>query len=153
MYAMRYTNPKLCGYIYRRRKKCGKLTCRCAKDDKHRHTSYQLQYREFVGGKWVQRSEYVPKNKVRALRARIKRAKKKDLENQKAVKDLLTSVPRLAKRLEHHDFTAFVEAKELTDRTLKIKPQNLKQLMQITSQIVQISAAILKLKQEDKASL
>ena len=147
---MRYTQPKLCGYIYRRRKKCGKPTCRCAKDDKYCHTSYQLQYREFVGGKWVQRSEHIPKDKVRALRARIKRAKQRDKETKESVKEFLDQAPKLIKRLHNpSDFTALVEVKEITDKTLKIKPQNLRQLMNITSGMVKISAAIL---QVNKAS-
>jgi len=94
MYNLRYSNPKLSGYIYRRKGKCGKPNCKCART-KHRHTAYQLQYRELVGGKWKQRSEYIPKCRVRALRARIKRAKERDREFLAIFKDFLAKNPRL----------------------------------------------------------
>jgi predicted transcriptional regulator len=125
MYEMRYTNPKLCGYVYRRRNKCGKPSCRCAKDNKYKHTSYQLQYRELVKGKWVRRSEYIPKNQVRSLRAKIKRAKQKDKETKEAVKDFLDQVPSLAERLKNPFDTEAGEtiSKALTDlwQSLRMK--------------------------------
>lgn len=95
MYNFRYTNPRLNGYIYRRKKRCGK-------NGQYRYTAYYLQYRERVDGKWKRRSEYVPKNKVRALRARIKRAKQRDREAREIMQSFLSTVPRLVKNLKHN---------------------------------------------------
>ncbi|MBC8462382.1 MAG: hypothetical protein H8D67_30800 [Deltaproteobacteria bacterium] len=148
MYTIRYTDPKLCGYVYRRKVRCGKPTCRCSKLEKYRHSAYYIQYREWVNGKWKRRSEYIPKKKVRAFRARIKRAKQREKETKEAVRLFLDQAPKLIRRLKNpDDFTAIADAKNLTDKALKIKPQNLKQLMQITSGIVNISAALLKVNQ------
>lgn len=82
---LHYANPRLNGYVYRRKKRCGKPNCRCAKDAKYRHTVYQLQYRDL--GK--QRSEHVPKTQVGALRARIKKNKERDKLIRKILKDFL----------------------------------------------------------------
>ena len=100
MYNLRYTTPRLCGYVYRRKVRCGKPNCRCAKDDKYRHTAYYLQYRERVNGKWKRRSEYVPKNKIRALRARIKRAKQRDREIRETTRAVLDLANSVAKNLK-----------------------------------------------------
>jgi len=102
MYNLRFTNPRLNGYIYRRKKRCGYPNCRCAKSEKYRHTAYWLQYRELVDGEWKRRSEYVPKEKVRALRARIKRAKQRDREAKEITQGFLIIAPRLVKLLERN---------------------------------------------------
>lgn len=146
MYAMRRTNPKLCGYIYRRRKKCGKPNCRCAKDDKYRHIAYYLQFREWINGKWKRRSEYVPKSKVRALRARIKRAKQKDLAMQNNTRKFLSQMPRLVKRIKSNplNIAALNDAEKLMN-SLKQNPKGYftkLQIWTIFAQVVDLIAAV-----------
>ncbi len=106
MYNFRYTNPRLTGYIYRRKKRRGK-------NGKYRYTAYYLQYRERVDGEWKRRSEYIPKNKVRALRARIKRAKQRDREAKEILNSFLSTTPRLVKNLKHN--INFDETSKLID--------------------------------------
>jgi hypothetical protein len=59
-----------------------------------------LQYRDLVNGQWKQRTEHVPKNKVGALRARIKKAKQREREWRKIVKDFLATNPPWVKKCE-----------------------------------------------------
>jgi len=144
MYSFRHSKPKLCGYIYRRKVKCGKPTCHCAKDDKHRHSAYYLQYRERINGKWFRRSEYVPRSQVRALRARIKRAKQQDLKMQAQTRKFLSQMPGLIKRIEHNpfDITAIDNAKKLIE-TLNPKPITRLQGWKRFSILVDVLAAVL----------
>jgi hypothetical protein len=145
MYNLRYSNPRFSGNIYLGTHRCGKPNCRCAKSKKYWHSAYYLEYKELVDGQWKRKREYIPKKKVRALRARIKRNKQREKETKKAVKEFLNQVPGLKKRLRNHsDLTARAEAKKLTDKMLEIKPLNFRQLMQITKEMVSISVAPLK---------
>ncbi len=108
----------------------------------YRHTSYQLQYREWVNGKWRKRTQYVPKNKARALRARIKRAKQKDKKTQEAIKEFLNQVPDLEKCLHNPDIETLDDARKRIDKILKIKPLTFQQLCQITAGIINIFDAL-----------
>jgi len=143
---MRYTNPKLCGYIYRRKVKCGKSTCRCTKSKKFRHTAYYVQYRERVNGTWKRRSEYVPKMKVKALRQRIKRAKARDKAMQKNTRDFLFKMPRLVNRIKRNpfDIRALDDAEKLMN-SLKQNPKShltKLQIWTIFAQVVDLIAAV-----------
>jgi len=121
---MRYKTPKIYGYVYRRRKKCNKLNCRCHRNDKYRHTSYQLQYREWVDGQWKQRSEYVQKSKVRALRARIKRAKQKDLERQQSIRNFLEKMPKFINHLKNPpNLAALLTTFDDVEKLIKNRPK------------------------------
>ena len=100
MYHLRHIDPRLTGNVYRHRKKCGKPNCRCAKASKWLHSSYQLQYRVKLDGQWKQRTEYVPKSKVKALRQRIHRAKARDTEIRDIVKQFVKQTPSYVKWLQ-----------------------------------------------------
>ena len=78
MFDLAYYNPKLSGNVYRGTRKCGKNNCRCATSPKNKHPFWRLEYRIRHNGRWRRKREYVPKNKVKSLRQRIKRAKQKD---------------------------------------------------------------------------
>jgi hypothetical protein len=142
MYNLRYSNPRLSGNIIRAKRKCGKANCRCSQSKKYLHPYYYLEYKELVNGRWKRKREYVSKSKVRALRAKIKRAKQKENRDKK----ILKQVPLIAKKLAHNpfDFNTLREVQEVTDKMLKIKPQSLKQLMQVTSGMIDIVAGIIK---------
>ena len=104
MYNLRYYNPRLAGSSYRGARKCGKTNCRCALARKYWHPFYVLEYRERVNGRWERKREYVPKPKVKALRQRIRRAKKRDLQTQQNTRDFLDKVPCLIERIKSNPF-------------------------------------------------
>ena len=64
--------------LVRERVKCGKLSCRCAQDIRHRHGPYlYLRYEEYDRrtGETSYRREYVPANELTRVRQWIWRAR------------------------------------------------------------------------------
>ena len=84
MYDLAYVQPRLGGYVYRTGRKCGHPTCKCASSP-YRHPFYRLEYRIKENGRWQKKREYVTKNKVKALRQRIRRAKEKDRQRRQQI--------------------------------------------------------------------
>ena len=84
MYDLAYVQPRLGGYVYRTGRKCAHPTCKCASSP-YRHPFYRLEYRIKENGRWQKKREYVTKNKVKALRQRIRRAKEKDRQRRQLI--------------------------------------------------------------------
>ena len=104
MYDLRYYNPKMAGNISINRHSCGKPTCRCAKSRKYHHSSYRLQWKKRIDGKWRRKREYVPKPKVRALRQRIRRAKAKDKQRKQQYLHVISEMSRIISKLDNNAF-------------------------------------------------
>lgn len=124
IYHLRYYNPRLAGNIYRSKHRCGRSNCKCAKSKKYWHPAYYLEYRQRVDGQWKRRREYVPRSQVRALRARIKRAKQRDLQMQKNTRDFLSKMPSLVNHIKRNplDIRAIDDAEKLMN-SLKQHPK------------------------------
>lgn len=76
-YSFRYINPKLTGIVVKEKIKCGKPNCRCNNGKPHKYYFYHY-FRRLLKGVWRLNKQYVPKNKVKYLRKKIKLAKEKE---------------------------------------------------------------------------
>ena len=103
-YYLRYYNPRLSGYVYRSRRPCGKSNCKCSQGRNNWHPYYYLTYTERVKGKSVNRWEYVPKPKVKALRQRIRRAKAKDKQRKQQYLHVISEMSRIISKLDNNAF-------------------------------------------------
>ena len=102
MFDLAYYNPKLSGNVYRGTRKCGKNNCRCATSPKNKHPFWRLEYRIRDNGRWRRKREYVPKNKVKSLRQRIKRAKQKDKQRRQNIEAFVHNVHLLRRDYYRH---------------------------------------------------
>lgn len=73
----RFSEPKLNGVIVKEAVRCGKRNCHCVNGKLHRWYFY-LYFRVLIDGIWRLKKEYVPKAKVRYLRAKIKASKRRN---------------------------------------------------------------------------
>jgi hypothetical protein len=78
MYLARYTEPKLTGVVVKEAVRCGKKNCRCTQGEFHKWY-YYLYYRSFENDAWKLKKEYIKRNKVKYLKAKIKVLKNKDM--------------------------------------------------------------------------
>lgn len=139
IYHLRYYNPRLAGNIYRSKHRCGRSNCKCAKSKKYWHPAYYLEYRQRVDGQWKRKREYIPKNQVRAIRLRIKRAKQKDLEMQNNTRKFLSQMPRLVKRIKSNPLNiAALNGAEKLMNSLKQNPKGHLTKLQIWTIFAQV---------------
>lgn len=79
MYLARYTNPRLTGVVIKETVRCGKKDCYCHQGEKLHKGYYYLYYRNFENGVWKLKKEYIKKNKVQYLKAKIKELKNREM--------------------------------------------------------------------------
>ena len=135
MYDLGYVEPKLGGYIYRTGRKCGHPTCKCASSP-YRHPFYRLEYRIKENGRWQKKREYVTKNKVKALRQRIRRAKKKDKRRQRQIAQFMQRASECINNNEHIDTAKLKHLIILSQQ--KLEPVPLRQRTQLLKCLVRL---------------
>ena len=97
---------RLTGNLYKSYRKCGKINCHCstAKNYKHSHPMFHLQYSKRVNGKWKRQNIYVKKSQVKSLRAKIKYAKTRDRARKKDYNLFTSKIIPIIKHLENNPF-------------------------------------------------
>ena len=135
MYELSRYNPRLGGCIYRTHRKCGDLNCKCSSTS-YRHFFYRLEYRVKENGHWKKKREYVPKNKVKAFRQRIRRAKEKDIRRRQEIKLFIQQASEL---INGNGYTDIFKLKLLLDQNQdKLKPVTLSQQTQLIKCLVSL---------------
>ena len=128
MYDLAYVEPRLGGYVYRTSRKCGHPTCKCA-SSAYKHFFYRLEYRVREKGRWKKKREYVAKNKVKALRQRIRRAKEKDKRRREQIAHFMQQA---AEMVTGSDFGNTTQLKYLLALSQpKLEPVTLRQRTQL----------------------
>ena len=77
MYPTRFIEPEAVGYLVAEYVRCGKLSCKCRRGERHGPYWY-LRFRRFESGAWRQRKRYVPTGRVMVIRAWLGRNKARD---------------------------------------------------------------------------
>ena len=135
MYDLAYVEPRLGGYVYRTSRKCGHPTCKCA-SSAYKHFFYRLEYRVREKGRWKKKREYVAKNKVKALRQRIRRAKEKDKRRREQIADFMERATEL---VTSSDFGNTAKLKYLLSLSQqKLEPVTLKRQTQLLKCMVSL---------------
>ena len=121
MYDLAYVEPRLGGYIYRTSRKCGHPGCKCSSTT-YRHFFYRLEYRIKENGRWQKKREYVTKNKVKALRQRIRRAKEKDKRRREQIADFMERATELVTSSDFGDTAKLKSLLALSQQNLEPVP-------------------------------
>ena len=142
MYDLAYVEPRLGGYVYRTSRKCGHPTCKCA-SSAYKHFFYRLEYRVREKGRWKKKREYVAKNKVKALRQRIRRAKEKDKRRREQIAHFMQKATEFINSDDHIDTTELKYLLSLSQQTLE--PATLRQRTQLLKCLVGLTVKIGKI--------
>ena len=140
MYDLAYIEPRLGGYIYRTSRKCGHQGCKCAFSS-YRHPFYRLEYRVKENGRWKKKKGCIPKNKVKALRQRIRRAKEKDRRRRQRIVDFMEKAREIGSDMRLGNTAKLKLLLVLSQQ--KLEPVTLRQQTQLLKSMVNLMVQLL----------